>query len=95
MRYRVIIYERGVKDKYLKSYSFESHNIDSDIENLYKLLSEKINLRRTLFNNFKDTNKHLEFLNSDLFDYNSVGNDISRLEFLQNEIFFDTLQKER
>ncbi len=96
-RYRLVIYDRSDKDKYIGNIAFESEE-----KNIKKVLKKiKTSLKFEIFEREK---KLIEFLNrkkkgfiqelideipDGLIDFESRGKDISKKEFLENEIWFD------
>lgn len=94
MRVRVLIQERGKKDKFIAQFTLEAENIEEIINRLKKHCSTEISERERLFLDYLNNRKKefikslVEDIDEDLIDWKSKGNDISKEEFLENEIYF-------
>lgn len=94
MRYRIIIVKRSDKDKYIDQFTIESNNIKQTTLNIKKCLSKEITERERLLSTWLYSKKKsfikslIDEIDPDLIDFNSKGNDISKEEFLENELYF-------
>lgn len=94
MRYRILIQNRDEKDKHIACISFESNKIKSVEEKLRRALKKEISERQEKFALFLQRKKKgfikelIDEIPDDLIDWKSKGNDISKEEFLENEMWF-------
>ncbi len=95
MRFRILIQNRDERDKHEACITFETDNISKVTQDVKELLKTEISERNRLLAKYL-TNKKKDFLKDliddipdDLIDWNSKGSDISRQEYLENEIWFE------
>lgn len=94
MRYRILVQNRDDLDKHIAHITFETNGIDAVIHKLRLTLTEEISAREKLLAEFlamkrKDFIQELiDEVPDDLFDWNSRGKDISKHEFMENELYF-------
>ncbi len=95
MRYRILVQNRNENDKHISHITFETDDINSVVERVKITLKNEIEERQRLFLEFLLSNKKdyvQEFIDTtpeDLIDWKSKGYDISKHEFLENEMWFD------
>lgn len=93
IRYRCLIQDREGKDTHIEHISFETDDIKSVISKIRETLSDEIEDRRKLFLLWLHSrqpdyyDKIMKEFEEDLIDWNSKGKDISRKEFLKNELW--------
>lgn len=94
MRYRILIQNRDDLDKHIAHVTFETDKIKNVIHRIKQTLSKEISDREKLFNDFlirkkKDFVQELiDETPEDMIDWNAKGKDISKKEFLENELYF-------
>jgi hypothetical protein len=95
MRYRCLIQERGTTDKHVAHISFETDNVKASVKKIKSVLSEKIQERRKLFFEWLQSrqpdmcDKIMKEYEDDLIDWKSKAKDISKKDFLKNEIWME------
>ncbi len=97
MRYRILIQNRSKNDEYVASIPFEAKekDINTIIEKIKKPIRKEISKREQLLMEFLQRKKKgfikslIDEIPDDLIDWKSKGKDISKEEFLENEMWFD------
>ncbi len=95
-KYRIAVQSiDGNKFKHVHNIMFETDNIDLCINNVRDSIDAEISLRKELtksffYNKNNFIKKMIKSTDKDLIDWVSKGNDVSKEEFLENEIFFET-----
>lgn len=94
MRYRVLIQNRDEEDKHIAHITFETTAITAVVHRIKQTLSEEISAREKLLAEFL-ANKRKDFVQQlidevpdDLIDWGAKGKDISKKEFMENELYF-------
>lgn len=92
-KYRIAIQKiEGTKFKHEHNIMFETNKINKCIQNIRLLLKKEI--EKNIDNACKHFNKKslaqniIRNVDDDLIDWNSKGKDITKEEFLENEMFF-------
>ena len=94
MRYRILIQSRDEEDKHIAHITFETNNINKIIKRITKLLEPEILERMSKLTEYLASRQKgfvKELINEtdeDLIDWSSKGKDISKEEFLENELYF-------
>lgn len=94
MRYRILIQNRDELDKHIAHITFETNAITAVIHRIKVTIAEEISAREKLLARFlaqkrKDFVQQLmDEVPDDLIDWGSKGNDISKKEFMENELYF-------
>ena len=97
MKYRIAVQSiDGKKYKHVHNIMFETDNLDLCVKNIRESISTEIRMREILcsfyFGKQNDFIKNIiKDTDIDLIDWTSKGKDISKEEFLENEIFFEIL----
>lgn len=91
-RYRCLVQDREGKDTHIANISFESDDIEIVIQKIRVAIADEIEKRKRLFfiwlqNRQPDYyDKIMKEFDDDLIDWKSKGKDISKKEFLENEL---------
>ncbi len=99
MKLRIAIQEvQGKKFKHKHNIMLETNNLNDIVIKLRLVLAEEISYRQDLLNQYL-LNRTPDYINTiirdwpkDLIDWASKGSDITKREFLENEIFFALLE---
>jgi len=90
MKYRIAVQEiDGSKFKHVHNIMLESSNLKSTIKKIRSSIQPEIQERVRLFNEWKHLSIVQEMKDEELIDWEAKGDDISKEEYLENEIFFE------